>query len=200
MNDLRQRSPSVARNRDAIAAILEQTLPRAGLVLEIASGSGEHVAFFAEKFRALRFQPSDADVTARLSISAWAAECGVSNVAPPLALDAGSDQWPIENADAVLCVNMIHISVWRATQGLFRGAARLLPARAPLYLYGPYKRGGVHTAPSNVEFDAWLKAKNPEYGVRDLEAVAELARDAGFGAPEIIDMPANNFSVIFRRA
>jgi hypothetical protein len=195
----RQSAPAVARNREHILAVLRGLLPRAGLVLEIASGTGEHVVHFAQNFPGLTFQPSDADRFARESIAGWVAHEGLQNVAPPLALDAAAPDWPIARADAIVCINMIHISPWEATLGLFAQAGKILPAGAPLYLYGAYKRGGVHTAPSNIAFDEWLRAKDPAFGVRDLEAVAGVAADNGFGPPEVVEMPANNFSVIFRR-
>lgn len=194
----RQTAPAVARNRDAILAVLRGVLPRKGLVLEIASGTGEHAVHFAQNFPDLTFQPSDPDLFARKSIAAWTEAEQLNNVAPPLALDASAPDWPVARADAIVCINMVHISPWAATLGLFAQARRLLPAGAPLYLYGAYKRGGAHTAPSNVAFDAWLRAQNPAYGVRDLEAVAHVAAQNGFGSPEIVEMPANNFSLIFR--
>jgi hypothetical protein len=199
MTDKRLFSPSAARNREPIAKVLRGVLPSRGLVLEIASGSGEHVAHFAAQFPQLTFAPSDPTAKARDSITAWIQAAGTQNILPPRLLDAAQAPWPLERADAVICINMIHISPWPATQGLFAGAARILPADAPLYLYGPYKRGGVHTAPSNEAFDASLRAEDPSWGVRDLEAVADLGRDAGFETPEIIEMPANNLSLVFRR-
>jgi SAM-dependent methyltransferase len=199
MNDKRLQSPSTLRNRAPILDVLRNALPTRGVVLEIASGSGEHVVHFAGHLPDLIFAPSDPSAEARESIAAWIGASGVTNVQAPLALDARQTEWPIDHADAVICINMIHISPWAATQGLLSNAAAILPAGGPLYLYGPYKRGGAHTAPSNVEFEGWLKAHNPEWGVRDLEAVAESAARLGFSAPEVIEMPANNLSVIFRR-
>ncbi|MBB4198470.1 SAM-dependent methyltransferase [Rhodoblastus sphagnicola] len=197
--DHRQTAPAAARNRDAILARLRDVLPPEGLVLEIASGAGQHVVHFAANLAALTFQPSDPDANARASIAAWIASENLKNVAPPLALDAAAPDWPIAHADALVCINMIHISPWAATLGLFAGAEKILPVGAPLYLYGAYKRAGVHTAPSNIAFDAWLRAQNPAFGVRDLEAVAAVAEDHGFGPPDIVEMPANNLSVMFRR-
>lgn len=199
MNDKRLQSPSTMRNRQPILDVLRTVLPTRGLVLEVASGSGEHVMHFAAHLPNLIFAPSDPGEAARGSIQAWIDSSGLGNVRAPLALDATQARWPIERADAMLCINMIHISPWAATQGLFRHAAAILPSGAPLYLYGPYKRGGAQTAPSNAEFEFWLKGQNPEYGVRDLEAVTALAAGLGFSVPQIIEMPANNFSVIFRR-
>ncbi|MFO1124199.1 MAG: DUF938 domain-containing protein [Methylocystis sp.] len=200
MEEARLKSPSVARNREAILEVLRPVLPQRGVVLEIASGSGEHAAFFAERLPDLVFWPSDPDAAARRSIAAWGKSLGLANLRAPLALDAREDEWLIDAADAILCINMIHISPWSATEGLFRGAARILPSKAPLYLYGPYRRQGVETAPSNIEFEAWLKTKDPAYGLRDLEVVTGCALRNGFLEPAVVEMPANNLSVIFRRA
>ena len=199
MTDRRLEYPATLRNRDVILDVLRGVLPASGLVLEIASGSGEHVVHFARAFPGLTFQPSDPEDAALQSIAAWTQDSGLPNIWPPVVLDASSDQWPVTAADAILCINMIHIAPWRASEGLFHGAARLLPAGAPLYLYGPYRRADIVTAPSNEAFDASLKSRNPEWGLRDLEAVAELARAEGFSAPAITEMPANNLSVVFRR-
>jgi SAM-dependent methyltransferase len=197
MADARQYAPATARNRDPILAVLRRTLPVRGVVLEIASGTGEHVAHFAGAFPELTFQPSDPDAAARASIAAWTA--GLGNVLPPLALDVTAPAWPIAAADALICSNMVHISPWAATEGLIAGAARLLPPGAPLYLYGPYRRDGVPTAPSNEEFDASLRRRNPEWGLRRIEALTMIATAAGFDGPEISEMPANNISAVFRR-
>jgi SAM-dependent methyltransferase len=198
-SDSRLHAPAAQRNREPILAVLERHLPRRGTVLEIASGSGEHVVHFAARLGSLVFQPSDPDPAARASIDAWAAAGGLGNVRPALALDAAAPDWPAAHADAVLCINMIHIAPWRAAEGLVAGAARLLGPGGVLYLYGPYKRGGGHTAPSNAAFDADLRRRNPGWGVRAVEDVAALAAAAGFSAPEIEAMPANNLSLIFRR-
>jgi len=199
--DARQHAPAAARNRAPIWAVLQRHLPNKGLVLEVASGSGEHAVHFAAAAGPeIVFQPSDPDPQARASIDAWAAASGLPNVRPALALDATCEAWPIAHADVVLCCNMIHIAPWEAAIGLVQGAARVLSAGGLLFLYGPYRREGRHTAPSNAAFDRdFLKARNPAWGVRDLEAVAELAAQAGFGAPVIEEMPANNLSVVFRR-
>ena len=199
MTDPRRFAPAAARNRDPILAALRPRLPAAGLVLEVASGSGEHAIHLAAALPALTFQPSDPDPGARASIDAWAAKAGLANIRPALALDAAAADWPAAAADAVVCINMIHIAPWAACEGLVRGAARLLPAGGPLILYGPYRRGGRHTAPSNAAFDADLRARDAAWGVRDLEAVAALAAAEGFGPPEAVEMPANNLTVIFRR-
>jgi SAM-dependent methyltransferase len=193
-------APATARNRQPILDILRRHLPAQGLVLEVASGSGEHVVHFAQAFPQLLFQPSDPDPDARSSIDAWRAVLGLTNVRPSIALDATAEAWPIDTADALLCINMVHIAPWAAAEGLVRGAARVLTPGGVLYLYGPYKRGGRHTAPSNEAFDASLRAQNPEWGVRDLEAVTALVEAAELGQPIIEQMPANNLSLIFRRA
>ena len=197
--DARRFAPAVARNKTAITEVLARHLPASGLVLEIASGSGEHALHFAAHFPALRFQPTDPDAAALASIAAWQAEAQLPNLLPPLALDVMADAWPARKADAVLCINMIHIAPWEATAALMRGAARVLSRDRNLFFYGPFKQGGQHTAPSNVEFDSSLRAQHARWGVRDLEAVAKIASAAGFAAPVVEAMPANNLSVIFRR-
>lgn len=197
--DARRYAPSVARNKDAIAAVLARYLPSSGLVLEIASGSGEHAVHFASSFPALVFQPTDPSEEALASIAAWRQETALPNMRAPLALDVTAASWPIKHADAVTCINMIHIAPWEATLGLMAGAARIIPPGGILFLYGPYKRQGAHTAPSNAEFDASLRERDARWGVRDLEAVANAAGAAGFAAPLVEAMPANNLSLIFRR-
>jgi cyclopropane fatty-acyl-phospholipid synthase-like methyltransferase len=199
MSNTRLQSPSAARNRDPILAVLRQHLDGAHTVLEIASGSGEHVVHFAAALPGVTFQPTDPDGPSRASVDAWVAERGLANVRPALALDVTAQPWPVAEADAVVCINMIHISPWAATLGLMRGAALVLPAGGVLFLYGPYRRSGAHTADSNAAFDENLRGRNPAWGIRDLEAVADAAKAEGFGAPAVVAMPANNFSVIFRR-
>jgi SAM-dependent methyltransferase len=197
--DARRYAPSVARNKDAIAGVLARYLPSSGLVLEIASGSGEHAVHFASTFPALVFQPTDPSEEARASIAAWRQEAALPNMRAPLALDVTAAPWPINHADAVTCINMIHIAPWEATLGLVAGAARIIPPGGLLFLYGPYKRAGQHTAPSNADFDASLRERDARWGVRDLETVAAEATAMGFAAPMIEAMPANNLSLIFRR-
>ena len=197
--DQRLQYPATLRNRDVILEVLRGILPSSGVVLEIASGSGEHVVHFANALPGLTFQPSDPELEAVQSIAAWIHHSGAVNIHPPLILDAAATTWPVISADAVLCINMIHISPWAATEGLMRGAAKILRPGSPLYLYGPYRRTDIVTAPSNEAFDASLKSRNSEWGLRDLEAVAGLARSAGFSGPQILEMPANNLSVVFRR-
>ncbi len=196
--DARWSSHSVERNRDAVLAELRALLPTAGRVLEIASGSGEHAAHFAAALPNLEFQPSDPNPEARASIDAWCK--GLPNVRPALGLDAALPNWPALQADAVLCVNMIHIAPWAAAQGLVAGAGRVLQTGGLLALYGPFLRDDVPTAPSNAAFDAGLRVRDPAWGVRRLEDVAALAAAAGFGAPAITAMPANNLLVAFRLA
>jgi cyclopropane fatty-acyl-phospholipid synthase-like methyltransferase len=197
--DPRRYAPATLRNRGPILEVLRQVLPTAGTVLEIASGSGEHAVFFAEALPDLMWQPTDPDPDNRASIRAWIAESGVTNVTAPADLNAAARAWPVTHADAIVCVNMVHISPWASTLGLLAGAARTLPTGAPLYLYGPYRRDGRHTAPSNEDFDRALRSQNPDWGVRDLETVAEAAIEAGLTLDEVIEMPANNLSVVLRR-
>ncbi|PWS38858.1 SAM-dependent methyltransferase [Falsiroseomonas bella] len=195
--DARLFAPAVARNRDAILAVLRDVLPGSGLVLEVASGSGEHCAHLAAALPGLTFQPTDPSPEARVSCDAWCA--GMPNVRPALALDAAAPGWPVDRADAVLCINMVHIAPWSAALGLLRGAARVLPAGGPLVLYGPWIRPGVETAPSNLDFDASLRARNPEWGLRRLEDLRAAAGD-DFEAPAVTEMPANNVTLVLRRA
>lgn len=188
-------APSVLRNRDAILAVLRLNLPAAGRVLEIASGSGEHVAHFAAAIPGLQFQPSDPDPQRRASVDGWTQ--GLGNVQPAIDLDVTSS-WPAIHVDAIICINMIHIAPWAAAEGLFAGAARALGPNGRLILYGPFKIDGVHTAPSNADFDADLRARNAAWGVRELADVSALAARFGFTLPVRVAMPANNVCLIFR--
>lgn len=192
-------SAAVARNRDPILAVLRRYLPDQGTVLEIAAGTGEHAAYFAPQFPHLAWQPTDMDPDALASIEVHRASAKAPNLRAPIELDVTASRWPVERADAVLSINMIHISPWAAAQGLMAGAARLLPAGGVLYLYGPFKENGAHTAPSNTAFDASLRARDPEWGVRDTGDVRKLADSHGFDFIERVAMPANNLSLIFRR-
>ncbi len=198
-NDARLYAPSAARNRDAILRTLNPHLPKRGHVLEIASGSGEHITHFAVAHPGLTFQPSDPDPDSRSSIDAWSRHLNLANVAPAIALDVTTGARLSQSVEVIICINMIHIAPWAATIGLMRGAAMMLPQGGLLYLYGPYRRDYAHTAASNEAFDADLRARNPEWGVRDLEAVAALASDHGFSGPHIEAMPANNLSVLLHR-
>ncbi|MBX3563704.1 MAG: DUF938 domain-containing protein [Sphingomonas sp.] len=192
---MKRHAPATARNREPIAAVLSEVLPTEGLVLEVASGSGEHCAYFAKRFPALAWQPSDPDPDALASIAEWTE--GQENVGRPLMLDAAG-AWPGILADAILCINMVHISPWAATLGLLDGAAALLPPGAPLILYGPYRQHGVETAPSNEQFELWLKDKSPEYGLRHVEDVTREASARQFTLERIEPMPANNLILVYR--
>ncbi|WP_300296871.1 DUF938 domain-containing protein [Ferrovibrio sp.] len=199
--DPRRHAPATLRNREAILAVLRAELPKQGLLLEIASGSGEHAAFMAPLLAPLLWQPSDFDADALPSIDAHAADSGATNIRPALRIDVTADDWPVRQADALLCCNMIHIAPWAAAEGLVAGAARILAGEtAPLMLYGPFRRNGVHTAPSNVAFDDSLQARDPRWGVRCLDSeVAPLATRHGFTRMSVVEMPANNLMVMFRR-
>ena len=198
-SDPRHYHAHVARNRQPILDVLKRMLPCASLVLEIASGSGEHAVFFAQNLPSLRWQPTDVDDGALASIAAHRAAAPLQNLLEPLRLDVTAARWPIERADALVCNNMIHIAPWRVTEGLIAGASRILEAGGILYLYGPYRVDGRHTAKSNQDFEAWLKQQNPEWGIRDLADVTALARRHRLNQTEIVAMPANNLSVTFRR-
>jgi hypothetical protein len=193
----RKYAPATLRNREPIAAVLQEELPATGKVLEVASGSGEHCAYFSELFPGHAWQPTDPDSGALSSIASWCALRG--NVLPPLALDAASPDWPVDAADAVLCINMAHISPWEATLGLVAGAARLLAKGAPLIVYGPWRRAGVETAPSNEAFDASLKACDSRWGLRRVEDLDAAADAHAFERTRLIEMPANNLMLVYRR-
>jgi len=194
--DIRKHAPATLRNRAVIGDVLADVLPAHGTVLEIASGSGEHCACFAQRFAHLSWQPSDPDASALASIASWCA--GLDNVAPPLAIDAARGDWPVAAADAVLCINMVHISTWGATLGLMAGAARALPGGGPLILYGPYRRADVPTAPSNEAFDASLKSRDPAWGLRDVADVSAAAAAEGLAFERLVEMPANNLMLIYK--
>ncbi|MCI4677199.1 class I SAM-dependent methyltransferase [Rhodoblastus acidophilus] len=199
MIDPRLHAPAVARNRDAILAILRGVLPRRGLALEIGSGTGEHIVHFAAALPLLTFQPSDIDPNARASIDAWVAWKRTWNVRPAIALDARRPPRPICTADAVFCIDLLHVAPWPATEGLFYQAYDLLPPGARLFIHGPFLRDGVETAPALRAFDARLRAQNPEWGLRELAAVEAVARDNDFSELEIIETAANNLGLIFRK-
>ncbi len=188
------------RNKGPILEVLNRYLPAEGEVLEIASGSGQHIVHFAAAHPELSWQPTDADTALFDSIDAHVADAGLANVKRPLALDVMRTPWPVARADVIVCINMIHISPWQTTPALLAGAARLLPPGGCAYLYGPYRRNGAHTAPSNEAFDASLRARDPSWGLRDMEVVAETAAGLGLVCDDVVAMPANNFSVIFRRS
>lgn len=195
----RRHAPATARNREGIAAVLRDELPASGLVLEVASGSGEHAVYLAGLFPALDWLPSDADAVARESIAAWQSEEALPNLRAPVDLDAAAKHWPVDHADAILCVNMVHISPWAATIGLLDGSARLLPLNAPLILYGPYFRDAVDTVPSNLAFDMDLRDRNSEWGLRHLEEVDHAAMARGLEPSRLVEMPANNIMRVYRR-
>lgn len=192
-------APAAERNKGPILEVLARVLPRRGLVLEIASGTGQHVLHFAKALPDLTWQPSDPDAELRESIALRLREEPRANVNSPLDLDVTKLPWPLRTADGVLAINMIHVAPWAATLALFQGAKALLSAGHVLFLYGPYRRFGRHTADSNAQFDRDLRAQDPVWGVRDLEAVSEVADGAGFVLAETIEMPANNFSLVFKR-
>jgi hypothetical protein len=197
--DGKSHAPATLRNRGPILEVLRRVLPEHGTVLEIASGTGEHAAWFASRLPELIWQPSDRDPDMRRSMDAYRTGGKIANMQMPLAIDAESDNWGVDAADAIVCINMIHVAPWSACAGLMAGAARTLKDAGILYLYGPFKRGGRHTAPTNEAFDNSLRAHNPDWGVRDLDEVAALAERNGLRLGEVIEMPANNLSVIFRR-
>lgn len=192
-------SAPAERNKGPILAVLERVLPRSGVVLEVGSGTGQHLLHFAAALPQLTWQPSDPDAEFRASVAQWSAVAGLANVNAVVDLDVFRKPWPIDRADALVCINMIHVAPWAATQALMQGAGGLLAGGAILFLYGPYRRFGRHTAPSNDAFDARLREQNPQWGIRTLEDVAGLALDAGMDLEEVADMPANNFGVVFRK-
>ena len=192
-------SPAAERNKDPILTVLESVLPASGSVLEIASGSGQHVCFFATALPGIRWQPTEPDAPHREAIEARIRESGLRNVDAPLALDVHEPRWPLaESYDAVLCINMVHISPWSSTNALCLGAARHLRTHGKLVLYGPYLEGGS-AAPSNLDFDATLKRRNSEWGLRDLEEVTRTAALHGLQRQQVVRMPANNLTVVFTK-
>ncbi|WP_413163501.1 DUF938 domain-containing protein [Capilliphycus salinus ALCB114379] len=210
--DLREYAPATERNRQPILEVLQRVLPSQGIVLEIASGTGEHATFFAPRLQGIQWLPSDPDINHRASIEAWQRYFPSDNLYPPLALDVRSSVWPVQEPDqlkeiglenhsitAIVCINMIHIAPWQACLGLMAGAGRILPDGGILYLYGPFKQGGKHTAESNKMFDESLRLSNREWGVRDLEEVIDIAQNHALKHIETIPMPANNLSVVFQR-
>lgn len=196
---MRREAPAAARNREPIAEVLADELPSAGLVLEVASGTGEHAVHFARRLRHLEWQPSDPDPGALHSIAAWREHEGLENLLPPLELDATADDWPVREADALLCINMAHISPVAATEGVLRHAARLLPPGTPLIFYGPFIEEGVETAPSNLAFDASLRMRDPQWGLRTVGWLDGRASENGFARTRRVAMPANNLTLVYRR-
>ncbi|UZQ54154.1 class I SAM-dependent methyltransferase [Trichothermofontia sichuanensis B231] len=212
---VRQHAPATYRNRDPILAVLQDVLPPDGTILEISSGTGEHAVFLAPRLAPRAWLPSDPNPVARASIAAWRDHLPSPNLYPPIALDTEDTCWPVEQSPlpttlagldlqqmpirAIVNINMIHIAPWSACLGLFAGAARILPVGGILYLYGPFMQNGRHTAPSNAEFDATLRARNPAWGVRDLDAVTAVAATHHFSLHKTVPMPANNLSVVFEK-
>ena len=201
--DAKQYAPATQRNRQPILEILLQVISSNGNILEIASGTGEHAVFFAPHFAPRRWIPSDRNLLLHDSIKAWRDFTAIDNINDPLDIDASVEGWETKvrefEISAIVNINMIHISPWSACLGLMAGAGRVLPLGGILYLYGPFKRNGEHTAPSNASFDESLRRQNPEWGVRDLQAVVRVAEAEGLNLQEVISMPANNFSVIFMK-
>lgn len=192
-------APAAERNRQPILDVLRRVLPHRGLVLEVASGTGQHAMFFSERLTDLDWQPSDASTEALRSIEAWVDDAARPNLRAPVELDVRWPTWPVDHADAVICINMIHISPWEASEALFHGAARLLPQGCPLITYGPYRLHGAHIATSNAAFDESLRSRNPAWGVRDVDELTRLARQTGFSLAARFDMPANNMTLHWRR-
>ena len=207
MVDSRKHAPATERNRQPILEVLQQVLPKTGTVLEIASGTGEHATFFAPRLRHLDWLPSEPDPDSRSSVSTWVKALPSDNLMDPLALDVSQQPWPVEDKafklaqpiTAIVNINMLHISAWKMCQHLMVGAQRVLPPGGVLYLYGPFKQKGQQTAPSNQAFDDMLRDRNPSWGIRDLEAVSQVAQEHALVLTEVVPMPANNFSVVFRR-
>lgn len=202
-SDTRQYAPAAVRNVGPILDVLGRHLPAAGTILEIGSGTGQHVVAFAAAHPELTWQPSDPDPGLRASIAGWTASAGLANVRPPRDLDVTAEGWERtvgEPLAGIVCINLLHIAPWAACQGLMAGAGALLDRGAPLYLYGAFKRGGAHTAPSNAAFDRALRAYDPDWGVRDLEAVVDCAAAHSLDLVAIEPMPANNVSVVLRRS
>lgn len=192
-------SPAAERNKAPILEAIRARLPATGVVVEIASGTGQHIVHFAREVPALIWQPTDADDELRAAATERIRVAQLGNIRVPVRLDVLAPEWPPVEPSAIICINMIHVAPWSATLGLMTGAARLLRPGGPLFLYGPYKRGGHHTAPSNESFDASLRARNPEWGVRDLDDVQQCAAERGLALVEVLEMPANNLTVVFER-
>ena len=195
---MKQHAPATERNRDAIREVLARELPDTGRVLEIASGTGQHALTFAQAFPAITWQPTDPDPTSLASIAAWRDEAALPNLLAPVVLDVTQVPWPVEQADAIVCINMVHIAPWEAALALFAGAGRVLAPGALLYLYGPYRFDGT-TAPSNENFDRSLRSRDPRWGVRDVRELGTAAAEHGLVMRGAVAMPANNHSLLFRR-
>lgn len=197
--DIPRHAPATRLNRDPILGVLRDVLPATGRLLEIASGTGEHARYFSAALPGIVWQPSDVDPAAIASIEAHRNAAACDNMAEPVALDVTRRPWPVEQADAMLCINMIHIAPWECCEALLRGAGAILEPDGPLVLYGPYKRDGLHTAPSNEAFDRSLRAQNPAWGVRDMTDIERTGDASGLRLDRVVPMPSNNFCLIFRR-
>ncbi|WP_394731048.1 DUF938 domain-containing protein [Altererythrobacter sp. GH1-8] len=200
MDDAKRHAPATLRNREAIAEVLANELPASGTVLEVASGSGEHAVYFAARFPQITWQPSDPDPAALASIEAWRAVGGSTNLYAAMELNAAASDWPVDRADAIFCANMVHITPWEAAVGLLAGAGRLLAPGAPLILYGPYFEDGVAPAPSNLSFDESLQSRNPSWGIRAVKDMDALAQDHDLKRTARHEMPANNLTLVYRKA
>ncbi len=199
MTDPRRHAPATLRNREAIAEQLAKTLPSSGRVLEVASGTGEHVCYFAGLFAHLEWLPSEPEPTLRDSITAYRNDSGLANLSQPLALDVTRRPWPCPDVAAIICVNLLHIAPWAVAEALFAGAVEVLSSQAPLLIYGPFMREGQHTADSNAAFDRSLRAENPLWGLRDLEDIEACALREGLSLSSVVQMPANNFFVHLKK-
>ena len=199
LDAMKRNAPATLRNREPILHVLRDHLPKAGTILEVASGTGEHVTFFGSHFPSLSWQPSEIDTELLASIRSWIAETGLNNIREPIVLDVEQETWLENPVEAILCINMLHISPWTAGRALLRGSGKLLHPEGTLYLYGPFNIDGQYSAPSNAEFDGWLKSLNAAYGIRDLDRVSEEASANGLERVDVIEMPANNLSVVFKR-
>ena len=201
--NVKQYAPATERNREPILKVLSEVLFQNSKVLEIASGTGEHAVYFASKLPSCQWIPSDINPESRSSITAWKNDSAIDNLSLPLSIDVTQDNWQSavakQQINSIVNINMIHIAPWQACLGLMKGAGQILPPSGILYLYGPYKRDGEHTAVSNANFDRSLRDRNPQWGVRDLEQVIEVAANADLKLQQVIEMPANNLSVIFSR-
>ena len=195
---MKQFAPATERNREPILGVLRRVLPEHGLVLEIASGTGQHAVALAGALPGVTWQPTDHDPVSLASIAAYRADAALPNLRPPLALDVEAWPWPVDHADAIVCINMIHISPWSATVALFAGAARALPPGGVLVTYGPYRFAGKLPAPSNQAFDESLRARDPRWGIRDVVDLEAEAARAGLRLEETVALPANNHALVFR--
>lgn len=196
--DARRQHPITERNKYPILAVLQRVFPAEGLVLELASGTGQHAAWFTEHLTGLRWQPTDREAGALASIDAWRRAAPHDRILPAIQLDVQSDPWPVAQVQAMLCVNMLQVSPWSSALGLLAGAARHLDPGAPLVIYSPLSRGGVHTSPGNQAFDQRLRAHDPDLGLRDVDALIEAGAVHGLRHEQTLDMPSNNTLLVLR--